>query len=49
MYSTALDVSTRRLPHFQRLGVIEKVDANLLQKKIGIFLDNLQTLFIEVL
>ena len=47
VHALALDVRARGLPQRERLGVIAKVDADLLQDGVGVVLDGDEALFIE--
>ena len=43
----ALDISARRAQQLQRLGIATELHADFLQDRIGIALDELQTLFAQ--
>jgi len=47
VHALALHVGARGLPQRERLGVIAKVDADLLQDGVGVVLDGAQALLVE--
>ena len=47
MHALALDVGAGVLPQRQRLGIVAEIDADLLEHRVGIGLDQRQAFLVE--